>query len=230
MTSNDDILQQIRQALDQIDTILLQSAAAEIECESNAQDATANGHEGIAGYYFAAKESLERARAAASSAELEARTAELHVERTRGHGAGSDSSGAANFGGVAPPRPTDQIRDKKRKPGHFAHVRVADSSGKTLYDYDIESGNQTGQEKALGRRKGASASHTENRSVRMHGSAHPEMNDDPFFNTHPIPPGSRVEIAGTRPPCPQCKNAMKRLMQDRQANVIYKWGYDETWP
>lgn len=147
-----------------------------------------------------------------------------------GGGAGSGSSEAASFGGVAPPRPTDQIREKKRKPGHFARVRVIDGNGTPLYDYQIESGNQTGQEKALGRRKGASASHTENRSVRMHGSAHPEINDDPFFNTHPIPPGSHVEISGTRPPCPQCKNAMKRLVRDRQADVVYKWGEDETWP
>lgn len=230
LTSNDEILQQIRQTLDHIEAIVLQAATAEDDCEASAQDATGNGHEGIAGYYLTAKESLDRAKSAASRAELEVRTAELHVERTRGHGGAGSGSGDTNFGGVAPPRPTDQIREKKRKPGHFASVRVTDSNGKTLYDYQIESGNQTGQEKALGRRKGASASHTENRSVRMHGSAHPEMNDDPFFDTHPIPPGSQVEIAGTRPPCPQCKNAMKRLMQDRQAKVVYKWGEDETWP
>jgi hypothetical protein len=230
LTSNDDILQQITQVLDHIETIALHAATAAEECGTSAQEQGANGHDAIAGYYLTAAETLARVTAATSTAELEARTAALHVERTRGHAGSGGGTGTANFGGVAPPRPTDQIREKKRKPGHFAHVRVTDSSGKPLYDYEIESGNQTGQEKALGRRKGASASHTENRSVRMHGSAHPEMKDDPFFDTHPIPTGSHVEIAGILPPCPQCKNAMKRLMRDRQADVVYKWGDDETWP
>jgi len=229
VTSNDDILQQIRQVLDHIDTIMLQSGTAEAECESSAQDAATNGHEGIAGYYLAAKEGLERVRAAASSAELEARTAELHVERTRGHGgADGGSGGAANFGGVAPPRPTDRIRDNKRKPGHFARVRVTNSAGESVYDYQIESGNQTDQEKALGRWKGALASHTENRSSRMHGSPHPEITDDPFLDTHPVKSGWTVVFEGTREPCTSCRNAMNRLKKDKGVRVVYKWG-DKQW-
>ena len=51
------------------------------------------------------------------------------------------------------PGASERIRERKRKPRHFASARVTDNSGKTLYDYQIESDNQTSQEKALERRK-----------------------------------------------------------------------------
>jgi hypothetical protein len=228
LTSNDDILQQITQVLDHIETIALHAATAAEECGASAQEQGANGHDATAGYYFTAAEALTRVTAATSAAELEARTAALHVERTRGHAGADGGTGTANFGGVAPPRPTDRIRENKRKPGHFARVRVTNGAGESVYDYQIESGNQTDQEKMLGRWKGALASHTENRSSRMHGSPHPEIADDPFLDTHPVKSGWTVVFEGTREPCTSCRNAMNRLKKDKGVTVVYKWG-DKQW-
>ncbi|MEV6603178.1 RHS repeat-associated core domain-containing protein [Kutzneria sp. NPDC051319] len=118
----------------------------------------------------------------------------------------------------------DPLGLAKRKP-HFAHVTVYDPHGNVKYHYGLRSGNQLQEESALGFPNASMASHTEARSMRMHGgSPTVPIAGDPLAGRLPVNKGDRVEIHGTKPPCPQCKGAMNRAVSELGIGVSYHWG------
>ncbi|WP_442912785.1 hypothetical protein [Kutzneria sp. CA-103260] len=118
----------------------------------------------------------------------------------------------------------DPLGLAKRKP-HFADVTVYDPHGNVKYACTLRSGNQLQQESALGFPNASLASHTEARSMRMHGgSPTVPIPGDPLAHQMPVNKGDRVEIHGTKPPCPQCKGAMNRAVSELGVGVSYHWG------
>jgi RHS repeat-associated protein len=123
---------------------------------------------------------------------------------------------------------TDPLGLAKRTP-HFADITVYDPQGNVKYSYGLRSGNQLPEEAALGFPNSSMASHTEVRSMRLHGgSPTVPIANDPLANTMPVSPGDRVEINGTKPPCSQCRGAMNRAVNELGVSVNYNWG-GNTW-
>ena len=112
---------------------------------------------------------------------------------------------------------------------HYANVSVYDPQNNLKYAYSLRSGNQLPQEAALGFPNNAMASHTEVRATRIHGgSPTVPIANDPIANIMPVNPGDRIEIDGTKPPCPQCRGAMNRAVNELGVSVNYNWG-GNTW-
>jgi RHS repeat-associated protein len=92
------------------------------------------------------------------------------------------------------------------KPPHKALVRVFDQNQNIVHIEQLQSGNMTADEKALGFPKASLATHTESRAVRH----------------IPLAPGHRMEILGQYPPCSSCQGAMRKA--SRSGNLIeYVW-------
>ncbi|MFI6129520.1 RHS repeat-associated core domain-containing protein [Micromonospora sp. NPDC051141] len=101
------------------------------------------------------------------------------------------------------------------KTPHTALVTVYDAEGRILLERTLVSGEQTAEEKSLGRRNGSSASHTEHRAVRMGALWR-------------LPEGAQVVIEGTLSPCSRCKAAMNTYTKQTGFVVEYRWG-DSQW-
>lgn len=108
---------------------------------------------------------------------------------------------------------------------HHARITVFDPAGNVRYQYGLVSGHTLPEEAALGFPNAMMATHTENRSMRMHGASPTvPIPNDPYAGTHPVQPGDHVVIDGEKPPCPQCKGAMNRAVNELGVNVTYNWG------
>lgn len=108
---------------------------------------------------------------------------------------------------------------------HHARITVYDPAGNIRYQYGLVSGHTLPEEAALGFPNAMMATHTENRSMRMHGATPTvPIPNDPYAGTHPVQPGDHIVIDGEKPPCPQCKGAMNRAVNELGVNVTYNWG------
>jgi RHS repeat-associated protein len=108
---------------------------------------------------------------------------------------------------------------------HHATITVFDPTGGVRYQYGLVSGHTLPEEAALGFPNAMMATHTENRSMRMHGASPTvPIPNDPYANSHPVQPGDHIVIDGEKPPCPQCKGAMNRAVNELGVNVTYNWG------
>jgi hypothetical protein len=99
---------------------------------------------------------------------------------------------------------------------HNANVLVVDAQGNVQLHTRIVSGNMTPAEKALGFPKNTLASHTEARAMKQ----------------VPLEAGETITITGQRPPCPSCKGAMNRAVDESGARIIYRWrenGQTQYW-
>jgi len=102
---------------------------------------------------------------------------------------------------------------------------VFDPTGGVRYQYGLVSGHTIPEEAALGFPNAMMATHTENRSMRMHGASPTvPIPGDPYANSHLVQPGDHIVIDGEKPPCPQCKGAMNRAVNELGVNVTYNWG------
>ncbi|BBL73232.1 hypothetical protein MishRS11D_03300 [Methylomagnum ishizawai] len=99
---------------------------------------------------------------------------------------------------------------------HNANVTIRDAQGTIIRHERIVSGNMTPVEQALGFPRNTLASHTEARAVR----------------DIPLESGQSMTITGQLPPCPSCKGAMNRAVQESGATIKYQWrqdGQTQTW-
>lgn len=112
---------------------------------------------------------------------------------------------------------------------HHARITVFDPGGTVRYQYGLVSGHTLPEEAALGFPNAMMATHTENRSMRMHGASPTvPIPGDPYANSHPVQAGDHIVIDGEKPPCPQCKGAMNRAVNELGVNVTYNWA-GNTW-
>ncbi|MGH6655489.1 MAG: DUF6531 domain-containing protein [Actinocrinis sp.] len=108
---------------------------------------------------------------------------------------------------------------------HHAVITVTDPNGNQRYRYGLVSGHTVPEEAALGFPNSNMATHTENRAMRMHGASPTvPIPNDPYANTRPVQAGDHVLIEGELPPCPQCKGAMNRAVNELGVHVTYNWG------
>ncbi len=122
--------------------------------------------------------------------------------------------GNPNTGGTRTPR----LGPKGVDPNHHnANVTVRDADGNIIHHERIVSGNMTPEEKALPFPKNTLASHTEARAMR----------------DVPLEEGQTMTITGENPPCPSCKGAMNKRMQETGGTIRYQWregGNTQKWP
>lgn len=90
------------------------------------------------------------------------------------------------------------------RPPHRATVRVQNAEG--IRSWELNSGNATPEELALGWPQSALATHTEARAVR-----------------HPLQRGETMRITGDYDPCSACQRAMKEAANRTGATIIYWW-------
>jgi hypothetical protein len=113
------------------------------------------------------------------------------------------------------------------KSTHYADVEIMDQGGNTRESYSFRSGNQEDEEAAMGKRRGAILSHTENRVGRRSGGPSViggnVVPNDPYSGMFLTGAGETVLITGTRRPCSNCKGAMNRAAKATGANFVYRW-------
>ncbi|MGW6460136.1 polymorphic toxin-type HINT domain-containing protein, partial [Streptomyces sp. NPDC055078] len=111
-------------------------------------------------------------------------------------------------------------------PGHTADVDIEDVNGDVRLSYSVRSGNASDPEKALGGGYNTeAATHTENRVARMSGASagkNPILGD-PYAGIIAVNKGETVRLFGQRPPCPRCRGAMNRMVNELGVNVVYSW-------
>lgn len=95
-------------------------------------------------------------------------------------------------------------------------MTVFDPKGRKKSCCDLESGDMTPEESALGFPQNTLAIHTEARAVK----------------TIPLSPGETMVIEGQYPPCPSCKGKLNAAATASQSEIHYKWpdnGNEKTW-
>ncbi|WP_018253668.1 RHS repeat-associated core domain-containing protein [Salinispora mooreana] len=110
--------------------------------------------------------------------------------------------------------------------GHMCDITATAPDGSTRVDVNLESGDMTPEEAALGYPNNSAFTHTEHRFSRMAGaSTGPKVSlpNDPFAGRHPLSPGDAVTMRGQLPPCSRCKGAMNRMVRELGVSVTYTW-------
>ncbi|MGO9899589.1 MAG: DUF4157 domain-containing protein [Solirubrobacteraceae bacterium] len=93
------------------------------------------------------------------------------------------------------------------RPPHSATATVRDGNGRPAWRKQLNSGNMTAEERALGYPKNSLATHTEIRAV----------------NEAPLTKGATMTISGQYPPCSSCQRAMQEAATRTGATITYWW-------